>query len=168
LLVSMSHQYGITFVLVTHDNELASYADRIITIKDGALVSDRINPKPAYLLSDEDVEKRLALPDTELTSKHLTDCGDFSPPPPLEEASPPLVPPPEQASPEQAEPEQASPEQASPEQAEPPEQERQENPPSIKTDAATLIRADLIEKSKKLKNLKNKLTSKGKGETHES
>ncbi|MEG1972935.1 MAG: hypothetical protein RR315_07200, partial [Oscillospiraceae bacterium] len=83
-----------------------------------------------------------------------------------EEAPPPLVPPPEQASPEQAEPEQAEPpEQASPEQA---EQERQENPPSIKTDAATLIKADLIEKSKKLKNLKNKLTSKGKGETHES
>ncbi|MEG1972936.1 MAG: ABC transporter ATP-binding protein, partial [Oscillospiraceae bacterium] len=79
LLVSMSHQYGITFVLVTHDNELASYADRIITIKDGALVSDRINPKPAYLLSDEDVEKRLALPDTELTSKHLTACGAVSP-----------------------------------------------------------------------------------------
>ena len=49
LLIEMSHDNGITFVLVTHDNELARYADRIITIRDGLVISDEINPHPAYL-----------------------------------------------------------------------------------------------------------------------
>ena len=41
LLIDMAHEHNITFVLVTHDNELAKYADRIVTIKDGQLVGDR-------------------------------------------------------------------------------------------------------------------------------
>lgn len=49
LLIEMSHDNGITFVLVTHDNELARYADRIITIRDGVVVSDAVNEHPAYL-----------------------------------------------------------------------------------------------------------------------
>lgn len=49
LLIEMSHANGITFILVTHDNELAHYADRIITIKDGHVISDEINPSPAYI-----------------------------------------------------------------------------------------------------------------------
>lgn len=46
LLIEMSHQNNITFVLVTHDNELARYADRIITIRDGLLVGDERNESP--------------------------------------------------------------------------------------------------------------------------
>lgn len=49
LLIDMSHDNGITFVLVTHDNELAKYADRIITIKDGLVVGDEKNEHPAYM-----------------------------------------------------------------------------------------------------------------------
>lgn len=49
LLIEMAHTNGITFVLVTHDNELARYADRIITIRDGLVISDETNPHPAYL-----------------------------------------------------------------------------------------------------------------------
>ncbi|WMJ84422.1 ATP-binding cassette domain-containing protein [Oscillospiraceae bacterium LTW-04] len=49
LLIEMAHDNGITFVLVTHDNELARYADRIITIRDGMVISDETNPHPAYL-----------------------------------------------------------------------------------------------------------------------
>ncbi len=49
LLIEMAHEHGITFVLVTHDNELARYADRIITIRDGFVVSDATNAHPAYL-----------------------------------------------------------------------------------------------------------------------
>ncbi|MEG1774780.1 MAG: ABC transporter ATP-binding protein, partial [Oscillospiraceae bacterium] len=49
LLIEMSHEHGITFVLVTHDNELARYADRIVTIRDGEVLSDRKNDRPAYL-----------------------------------------------------------------------------------------------------------------------
>ncbi|MBP1577038.1 MAG: ABC transporter ATP-binding protein, partial [Oscillospiraceae bacterium] len=54
LLIKMSHQNGITFILVTHDNELARYADRIITIKDGHVIGDETNEHPAYIESVED------------------------------------------------------------------------------------------------------------------
>ena len=49
LLVDMAHKNGITFVLVTHDNELANYADRIVTIKDGIVLSDTVNEHPTYV-----------------------------------------------------------------------------------------------------------------------
>lgn len=59
LLIDMAHTHGITFVLVTHDNELAKYADRIVTLKDGVIISDVKNESPAYLESLEDATKRL-------------------------------------------------------------------------------------------------------------
>lgn len=59
LLIEMAHTHGITFVLVTHDNELAKYADRIVTLKDGIVISDERNESPAYLESIEDAQKRL-------------------------------------------------------------------------------------------------------------
>ncbi|WP_321474401.1 ABC transporter ATP-binding protein [uncultured Paludibaculum sp.] len=40
LLLSMNRSEGATLVLVTHDRELATYATRIITLKDGSVVSD--------------------------------------------------------------------------------------------------------------------------------
>lgn len=40
LLLSLNRQEGATLVLVTHDRELADCATRIITLKDGAVVSD--------------------------------------------------------------------------------------------------------------------------------
>ncbi len=43
LLVRMSRENNQTFVLVTHDRELAQYADRIVTIIDGHIVSDEAN-----------------------------------------------------------------------------------------------------------------------------
>jgi len=49
LLVRLARTYTITFILVTHDRDLAAYADRIITIKDGAIIDDRPNtPLIAY------------------------------------------------------------------------------------------------------------------------
>ncbi len=42
LLVSLHRIVGTTFVLVTHDVELASKADRIITLRDGRIVADEI------------------------------------------------------------------------------------------------------------------------------
>ncbi|MEG2144422.1 MAG: hypothetical protein RRY40_03730, partial [Oscillospiraceae bacterium] len=117
-----------------------------ITIRDGMLVSDRINEHPAYLLTDEEVAKKLALPDSELTTKHLeenkADPGE------------------EQAEDENSEEEVAAEEEASPKTA--------ENLPDIKANAISLIKADLKQKNAKIKNFKNKLTSKGKGEKHES
>ena len=49
LLIDMSHANGITFILVTHDRELSQYADRIITLRDGQVISDEQNQHPAYL-----------------------------------------------------------------------------------------------------------------------
>ncbi len=43
MLLEISHQNNITFVMVTHDPELAKMAPRIITLKDGQIVSDMKN-----------------------------------------------------------------------------------------------------------------------------
>ncbi|MCI8624629.1 MAG: ATP-binding cassette domain-containing protein [Provencibacterium sp.] len=43
LMVRLAHEHNQTLVLVTHDSELAEFADRIVTLIDGNIVSDRIN-----------------------------------------------------------------------------------------------------------------------------
>lgn len=97
LLVQMSHDNGITFVLVTHDNELARYADRIITIRDGVVVGDDVNSHPAYLdpLPDGDTPatKTLAPPE-EKRAEDMDAIPTLAPPPakyilPLQEPDPP-------------------------------------------------------------------------------
>ncbi|HWE52405.1 MAG TPA: ABC transporter ATP-binding protein [Bryobacteraceae bacterium] len=40
LLLELNHQEGATLVMVTHDPALAEHADRIITLRDGLVVSD--------------------------------------------------------------------------------------------------------------------------------
>lgn len=40
LLLSLNAQQGTTLVLVTHDRQLASHADRIITLQDGRIIED--------------------------------------------------------------------------------------------------------------------------------
>ena len=42
LLISMNRREGATLVLVTHDRELATYSDRVITLKDGRILSDEL------------------------------------------------------------------------------------------------------------------------------
>ena len=42
LLISLNSQQGTTLVLVTHDQKLASYANRRITLHDGLVVNDEI------------------------------------------------------------------------------------------------------------------------------
>jgi len=41
------HQKGITIILVTHENDIARYAQRIITFRDGKIKSDIKNTEPA-------------------------------------------------------------------------------------------------------------------------
>ena len=41
LLVKLNREEGTTLVLVTHDSRLAEYADRIITLQDGRILSDQ-------------------------------------------------------------------------------------------------------------------------------
>lgn len=44
LLLELNRGEGTTLVLVTHDRELSSYADRVITLRDGVVVSDERQP----------------------------------------------------------------------------------------------------------------------------
>lgn len=42
LLMQLNREEGTTLVLVTHDRQLAEYADRIITLRDGQVLSDEM------------------------------------------------------------------------------------------------------------------------------
>src|SRR5438105_2143044 len=44
LLISLNQREGTTLVLVTHDRTLASRADRIVTLSDGKVVADEMQP----------------------------------------------------------------------------------------------------------------------------
>jgi putative ABC transport system ATP-binding protein len=43
LLTRLNTDHGITVILVTHENEVAAYAKRIITVRDGLIASDEPN-----------------------------------------------------------------------------------------------------------------------------
>ena len=47
LLISLNRREGTTLVLVTHDRALASRADRIVTLSDGKVVADEMQPAEA-------------------------------------------------------------------------------------------------------------------------
>ena len=42
LLLHLNQRHKTTLLLVTHDRELASFADRTITLRDGAIVADEL------------------------------------------------------------------------------------------------------------------------------
>jgi putative ABC transport system ATP-binding protein len=42
LLIALNRREGTTLVLVTHDRQLAAHADRVITLRDGLVVSDEV------------------------------------------------------------------------------------------------------------------------------
>ena len=46
-LVSLNREQGLTIVLVTHESDIAAYADRIVTMRDGTIISDERVSKPA-------------------------------------------------------------------------------------------------------------------------
>ncbi|HSU59991.1 MAG TPA: ABC transporter ATP-binding protein [Bryobacteraceae bacterium] len=46
LLVQLNREQGTTLILVTHDRALAEYADRIITLRDGRVLSDEMAVRP--------------------------------------------------------------------------------------------------------------------------
>ncbi len=50
MLVSLNREHGVTIVLVTHESDIAAYADRILTMRDGEIISDARVTKPAATL----------------------------------------------------------------------------------------------------------------------
>lgn len=46
MMVRLVRQHNQTLIIVTHEAELAQYADRVITIVDGHIVQDQQNPDP--------------------------------------------------------------------------------------------------------------------------
>jgi putative ABC transport system ATP-binding protein len=46
LLLQLNREEKTTLILVTHDRELAQYADRVILLRDGRIVSDELAAKP--------------------------------------------------------------------------------------------------------------------------
>lgn len=54
IMISMAKKYNETLIIVTHDTEIAKYADRIITIYDGSVKSDETN---VSLVSNPEIEE---------------------------------------------------------------------------------------------------------------
>jgi putative ABC transport system ATP-binding protein len=46
LLLGLNRDHGITVLMVTHEQEMAAYARRLVTFVDGRIASDRGNPHP--------------------------------------------------------------------------------------------------------------------------
>ncbi len=44
ILSRLNREHGLTVVVVTHDPDVAAYADRVVTFRDGQVLSDRRNP----------------------------------------------------------------------------------------------------------------------------
>jgi ABC-type lipoprotein export system ATPase subunit len=62
LLANLRQRYGLTVLMVTHDLEIANYADRVLTLRDGALGQDlsNVTDEEAPML---DEGGRIRLPD---------------------------------------------------------------------------------------------------------
>ena len=46
-LVKLNREQSVTIVVVTHESDIAAFADRIVTMRDGQIISDARNPKYA-------------------------------------------------------------------------------------------------------------------------
>jgi macrolide transport system ATP-binding/permease protein len=45
-LQSLNRERGVTIIVVTHEADIAAYADRVVTMRDGAILSDERKPEP--------------------------------------------------------------------------------------------------------------------------
>ena len=51
LIRNICRQRGATLIMVTHDPEIACYADRVITLLDGKVIENKVNPDPPEIPS---------------------------------------------------------------------------------------------------------------------
>ena len=92
MIIEMTRQNNITFILVTHDAELAQYADRIITLLDGRVVGDKAN---LSMVDREGAEAAAEAADAARLERFQSLAGEDKPSdPPHEGESPPSKRPP--------------------------------------------------------------------------
>ncbi len=48
-LTRLNREQSVTIIVVTHEADIGAYADRVLTMRDGQVVSDTRNPKPAKI-----------------------------------------------------------------------------------------------------------------------
>src|ERR1700686_4843009 len=48
-LTRLNREQGVTIIVVTHEADIGAYADRVLTMRDGVVVSDTRNAKPAKI-----------------------------------------------------------------------------------------------------------------------
>ncbi|HUK57660.1 MAG TPA: ABC transporter permease [Stellaceae bacterium] len=75
-LSALNRDQGVTIVLVTHEADIAAYADRIVTMRDGAIVSDESVPKPAVMSA---IEHRASAPATAVAAGSRIGAGALLP-----------------------------------------------------------------------------------------
>jgi len=78
LFLNFSRQQNITIVLVTHDRSLANYADRIVTIVDGAVVGDTPN-KSLFDVEKQEEAKRAAWENDQMPPEEEPPEGEAAP-----------------------------------------------------------------------------------------
>lgn len=74
-ILGLVRKYNITFVMVTHERDLSAYADRIVTLKDGQVLSDELvatPPQPKSAADATPADKEIKTPQGDMTaSTHL-------------------------------------------------------------------------------------------------
>lgn len=63
-LQSFNREHGLTIILVTHEPDIAEFADRVVTMRDGNIISDERRPGKEFVQTD-----RPDLPDISLTGE---------------------------------------------------------------------------------------------------
>ncbi len=74
-LVALNREHGLTIVLVTHEADIAAYADRIVTMRDGKIVSDERVSNPAGGARTAEVDRAAALASSEPPTAALATGG---------------------------------------------------------------------------------------------
>ncbi|HKH81117.1 MAG TPA: ABC transporter permease [Methylovirgula sp.] len=74
-LRSLNREQGVTIVLVTHEADIAAYADRIVTMRDGKIVADERVSQPAAPAAAAEVERPALFHPPELRAPTLPTSG---------------------------------------------------------------------------------------------